>query len=423
VSTLRTYAAKIYKYRVSIAFIAIPLVVFGICYMKFLNVAYFWYQPLINIYSLIVTFYIFSRFIFAFFYRPPEDTNYHPEVTIIVPVKNDEEIIKKTIDHCYGGTYPKEKVEVIVINDGSTDGTLDRIYESKEKYPQLQVVNFPENKGKRDAMAVGARMAKGEILVYIDSDSLIAKESLHYMVQGFSDPKVGAICGHANILNANENLLTKMQEVRYFTAFKVIKAAEHVFSAVSCCSGCLSAYRKSYVMEVLDIWLNQRFFGSVATFGDDRSLTNFILKKYRVLYDSRAVVETMAPARWYQFFKQQARWKKSWFRESLIAGKFMWLKHPFASISFYLGILFPLISPVVVFSTLLYRPIMHHQIPFSYSVGLALISLLYSLYYATKRPNSKWLYGIVFCFLYVSVLSWQTYYAIATSRKNHWGTR
>jgi hyaluronan synthase len=338
-------------------------------------------------------------------------------------VKNEEKIISAAISRCFCANYPEDKLEVIVVNDGSRDATFDEIKKCKEEYPRLKVIDFKEHKGKRQAIAAGATLSKGEIIACLDSDSLLNKDALYYLVQGFTDPSVGAVCGHAYILNSDENALTRMQEVRNFIAFRVIKAAEHVFSSVTCCSGSLSAYRREYLTRVMDKWLNQTFLGKAATFGDDRSLTNLILRKYRVLYDDRAVVETAAPSGWKKFFRQQLRWKKSWFRESLNACGFIWRRHPAASLSFYIGFILPLISPLVVFKVFVYQPLLLGKPSHYYALGLGLMSLLFSLYYLAKRPNRKWIYGIYFCVLYTVLLSWQIYYAIITCRRNHWGTR
>src|SRR6185503_6194363 len=108
--------------------------------------------------------------------------------------------------------------------------------------------------------------------------------------------------------------------------------------SVTCCSGCCSAYRKSYVDPILDEWRTQKFLGAQCTYGDDRSLTNFLLRQgYRTIYAPEALSQTIVPDTWSKFLKQQLRWKKSWTRESLIAAMFMWKRHPLAAISFFLG--------------------------------------------------------------------------------------
>jgi hyaluronan synthase len=395
----------------------------NVLYLKWFNVYYFWYQPVLNVYSLIISVYILSRFIFSAFYRPPEDRGHLPTIAVVIACKNEEESIRRTIDCVYRSDYPSERLEVIAVNDGSTDGTLKEMRQSAKDYPSLRVVNFKENRGKRQGMAVGARMAKGEILVYIDSDSFVRPDGLYKIVQGFYDSTVGAVCGHANVANAKVNALTKMQDVRYFVAFRVIKAAESIFSTVSCCSGCFAAYRREYVMDILDPWLNQKFLGIQATFGDDRSLTNFMLRKYRVIYHAEAVCTTIVPEKYGIFFRQQLRWKKSWIRESFLACLFMWKRHPVAAFFYYSGVLFPIIAPFIVLNAIVLPLLGFWPISYLYVYGAVLMAGLYSLVYLAFFRSSLWIYGISFSIFYMLVLVWQTYYALFTVRQNHWGTR
>jgi hyaluronan synthase len=245
-------------------------------------------------------------------------------------------------------------------------------------------------------------------------------------VQGFANRKVGAICGHADVLNVSESWLTRMQAVRYFVAFKVIKAAESLFSAVTCCSGCFSAYRREAILPHLDWWESQTFLGKASTFGDDRSLTNCVLRDWKVRYESRAVSHTIVPSEFKQFMTQQLRWKRSWTRESLIVGTFIWRKHPIAALSTYVGMLLPLVAPLIAVRTALYLPIVHAGgMPFVYLLGVYAMALAYGLYYAARKPryDGLWIYGVVFCFFYLFFLLWQTYWAILTARSSSWGTR
>jgi hyaluronan synthase len=411
----------------SLPMLAVLLFAAGVAHvlvLKAANFEYFWYRPLANVYSLMISFYILSRFTLSFLYKPPADVGYRPSISVIIACKNEEASIGRTIDCVYASDYPEEKLEVIVVNDGSTDDTLAEMRKAERRHPGLRVIDFGRNLGKRHGMAAGAQAATGDLLVYVDSDSFVRTDTLAQLAQGFADPMVGAVCGHANVTNANRNFLTRMQEVRYYVAFRVVKAAESLFGAVACCSGCLAAYRRRYVMEILDTWLNQTFLGTPATFGDDRSLTNFMLRRYRVIYNSRAVCTTLVPETYRTFFKQQLRWKKSWVRETLLAGRFMWRRHPLAAFFFYLGGLFPLISPLVVAHALLLPLIgLGGQVSLLYIYGATLMSALYGLYYLGRQRSGLWVYGVAFSFFYMFVLVWQTYYAFFTVQKNHWGTR
>jgi hyaluronan synthase len=274
-------------------------------------------------------------------------------------------------------------------------------------------------------MAVGARRASGEILLYVDSDSFPRRDAVRRIVQGFADPEVAAISGHTDVSNARTNMLTRMQDVRYYVAFRVMKAAESVFGAVTCCPGCFSAYRRSCMLAVLDRWLHQRFLGVPATFGDDRSLTNYLLRKYKVIYACDAVATTIVPDEHWKFLRQQLRWKKSWLRECLIAATFMWKKHPIAVVGFYAQLVFPIIAPVLLLRAFLWLPVVSGDFISMaiYGFGVLMIGLVFSSYYLFFKANGSWIYGAWFTIYYMFVLVWQMPYAIATSRDNRWGTR
>jgi hyaluronan synthase len=96
-------------------------------------------------------------------------------------------------------------------------------------------------------MAAGIRATSAEVVAFVDSDSVLEPDALRRLVQAFAHPRVGAVCGHADVLNVGEIWLTKMHAVRYFVAFRIVKAAESVFGAVTCCSGCCSAYRRDAI--------------------------------------------------------------------------------------------------------------------------------------------------------------------------------
>ncbi len=392
-------------------------------FLKIYNFTYYWYQPYVNLYSLTVGVFILSRFFLSAFYMAPPDVGYEPTVAVIVACRNEEGSIEKTIGRIYGEGYPHAKLEVVAVNDGSTDNTLADMKRAQARHPSLIVVDFEENKGKRHGMAVGARLARSEVLVYVDSDSFLLPGAIHKVVQGLADPTVAAVSGHTDVENVDVNVLTKMQDVRYFVSYRVMKAAESLFGAVSCCPGCFSAYRKSCVLHVLDAWLYQKFLGRYATFGDDRALTNMLLKNYRILYDDEALATTIVPERWSKYVHQQCRWKRSWVREMFLAGRFIWRKHPVAAISWYAMTVLPMIAPLVMFSALIVAPLTMHKLPGFYIGGVLVVTLLWSLYYLEKTGRPHWWTGFVFVLTYVLFFSWQGYYAAATMRRTTWGTR
>jgi hypothetical protein len=110
-------------------------------------------DPLFAAYSIAVVLYVLGRFLLGFFYRPVPDRGHRPTVSVVIPAFNEEEGIVGTIESCVNVDYPADRLEVIVVNDGSTDRTWERILEAKARWPQLYAVDLGRNYGKRGAMA------------------------------------------------------------------------------------------------------------------------------------------------------------------------------------------------------------------------------------------------------------------------------
>lgn len=382
-----------------------------------------WNSVLLATYGIVVVVYILSRFLFSYFYEAIPDNDYEPTVTFVVPAMNEGAAIETTLEKIFEVDYPREKLEVITINDGSTDNTLQKMRDVKRVHPELIIVNWRKNRGKKRGMAKGVRLAKGEIIIFIDSDSFVHRNSVRPLVKYFDDPKVGAVTGHTDVYNWKENALTKMQAARYFIAFSIEKSAEGLFGCVTCCAGCFSAYRREYVLEVLDEWVEQKTLGVDCHYGDDRSLTNYLLRNYKMKYAPEARASTIAPATTKQFFRQQLRWKKSWIVESFRAMLFIWKKNPLMAISFYAEVALTFLSPVILIWAVLWDPLAHHLLPVIYITGLLLVSFVYALFYYVKTGNRSWWWGAAAAWFYAIVMVWQLPYAIFTLRDAKWGTR
>lgn len=409
-------------------------VIFMIVMMRTESVLYFKFNKWLYLYSIIAAVFLLTRYLFAAFYRPvPIDPKFTPGVTIIIPCFNEETWIRRTILSCINQDYPLDKLEVIVIDDHSTDKSVEKIKETiaelSEKEARYDVADRlsyfvqPKNAGKREAMAVGTKLAKHELVVFVDSDSFLNPFAIYNIVQPFKDKDMGGVSGRTDVANTYTNSLTKLQAVRYYISFRIMKAAEAYFDAVTCLSGPLSCYRKDLVLENMDAWLNQTFLGQKATFGDDRSMTNFILRKHRTSYQDTAICATIVPNDYEVFLRQQMRWKRSWLRESINAGRFMWKKEPFMALFFYMGVLVPIVAPAIVLYNLVYVPLIHRVFPYTFILGMILMSLMMSLTQKVLRKSTTWLYGIWFCIYYEAVLLWQMPIAWVTFWKANWGTR
>ena len=399
------------------------------------SIIYFKYNWLLYSYSIIAALFLLTRYAFGALYRPvPIDPDFKPSVSIIIPCFNEERWIDRTIISCMNQDYPVDKLEVIVVDDCSTDRSVEVINRTIERLcaaedDRMDIKNRvkclvqPKNAGKRAALVRGVEQARGDFVVFVDSDSFLDPYAVLNLVQPFQDPKMGGVAGRCDVANTYTNSLTKMQSVRYYIAFRVMKASEALFDTVTCLSGPISCYRKSIVLEHKDDWLNQRFLGHKATFGDDRAMTNFVLAHHRTFYQDTAVCSTIVPNKQRVFLKQQMRWKRSWLRESLMAGAFMWRKEPFAAVNFYIGLLVPILAPVVVAYNLFYVPFTQHIFPTTFLVGLLLMSLMMSIAQLFFRKSSTWYFGFLFCLYYEVILLWQMPVAWVTFWKSTWGTR
>lgn len=421
------------RYLLAMSSIILFFISVFIILMRAESVIYFKFNRLLYLYSIIAAVFLLSRYIFGGLYKPfPLDTNYTPGVSIVIPCFNEEKWIKQTIVGCINQNYPIDKLEVIIVDDCSNDNSVEKIKEIVEELyknerfeveKRLKYFLQPQNLGKREALCTGVINSKHELVVFVDSDSFLDPFAIINLVQPFKDPKMGGVSGRTDVANTFTNILTKMQSVRYYIAFRIMKAAEGYFDSVTCLSGPLSCYKKEIVLENMEEWRNQKFLGNRATFGDDRSMTNFILKKYRTTYQDTAICSTIVPNEYKVFLKQQMRWKRSWLRESIIAGKFMWKKEPFMSIFFYTGLLVPILAPVVVIYNLIYVPLIHDVFPTTFLIGLLLMSLMMSFSQMFFRKSTTWIFGLVFCIFYEAVLLWQMPIAWLTFWKSTWGTR
>lgn len=402
--------------------------------MRAESIIYFKYNMVLYLYSIIAALFLLTRYLFGALYRDvPINPGYTPGVSIIIPCFNEADWIKRTILSCINQDYPVEKLEVIVVDDRSTDQSVQQIqdmieliHSEAERYATRERLTYtvlPENAGKRAALVKGVEMAKHDLVVFVDSDSFLDPTAIRHLVQPFQDPKMGGVAGRTDVENKYTNNMTKLQTVRYYIAFRIMKAAESWFDSVTCLSGPLSCYRKELIVQHADAWLNQKFLGRPATFGDDRSMTNFILKTHRTGYQDSAICSTIVPSQMKVFLKQQMRWKRSWLRESLRAGSFIWRKEPFMALFFYIGLIVPIAAPVVVAYNLIYVPIVHGIFPGTFLIGLLLMALLMSLAHLLFRKSRLWVFGFVFCLFYEFVLLWQMPVAWFTFWKSTWGTR
>jgi hyaluronan synthase len=384
-----------------------------------------------TLYGLITTIFLITRIPYAYLHKDNHSKRYedsmYPDVSIIIAAKNEEQGIFKTITTCVNSLYPG-KIECIIIDDGSTDGTKNEIERAEKFYgsDKIKLIVFPKNKGKREAMSIGINSSLHEIIIFVDSDSFLAPDAIKHITEHFLENKnIGAVAGNTKVENINKNYLTKMQSIQYAVSFDVYKASESVHHAVTCCPGCFSAYRKIAIKPLVNAWKEHEFLGSKSTFGDDRGLTNFVLQGWSIIYCEKAKATTIVPEKFRTYWRQQLRWKKSWIREGVFASTFMWKRtHILASIAFYINFSFPILGPILAGSVLFHSIKTNNPLIFIiFMLGFILLGMVFSIFVKLNFNAKNWMYMPLASLLFVSCFIWQMPWALITLRKTHWGTR
>ena len=233
---------------------------------------------------------------------PKHPMDYWPLVTLVVPAHNEEKGIEKCIEAILEIDYPKK--EVIVVDDGSTDKTYQLA--SKYRSKGVKVIHRKNAGGKSGALNTGILIAKGEIIITCDADSMIGRSALRMIIRRFQDPTVSAVAGNVKVLNRT-NLVTKCQALEYIVNENIYRRVFDIFGVVPVVPGPLASFRKSSLKEI--------GFYDRDTLTEDFDITIKLLKTKKVVQAlSDAIVYTEAPVTWKDFIKQRTRWNRGTFQ-------------------------------------------------------------------------------------------------------------
>ena len=410
-------------------------------------------NTILGLYSISTTGFLIFLYIATAGYKPETDAGFRPDITVVIPAKNEEQVIESVIRTVFNSDYPSSKMQVIVVDDGSTDRTWEGMQRAKRDLAlsdRLDLVRHERNHGKRAALVSAITRARGEVLVCIDSDSFVDKDAIRLLVQPFKNTKVVAVSGHGEAVNKDEGLLPRLQQYWYAEMFRLVKGMESRFGCVSCCSGMLAAYRRQAILPIINEWQKERpesaqpivptseqresWVGHglasklIKSPGEDRILTAYALSGSgaKVVYQSNAIVRTVVPSSLKQFLRQQIRWTRGWIHGAVLSWRFMW-KKPFpASIVSYLSQLLIISSPAIVVLWLFVQPLRGDWIGSAgFLGGTIYVGFLHGLntWKYQKTPIEsvpyRMMFGFVALFLTITILL----YGLATPWKGGWLTR
>ncbi len=422
------------------------LILIGICGIFYYIFAVRVYQPLLHsaekhhwagflvrpsiLWALMGVLMLCFRTLLWFSYRPKPaaDMRTAPAMTVIIPAYNEGAMVAKTIASVAAAKYPRDRLEIVVIDDGSKDDTWEHIEGAVARCAdRVTTVRFPQNRGKRAALEEGFHRARGEVVVTIDSDSEIDSDTLLAIAGPFRDPKVGAVAGKVLVHNRRSGVIPRMLHVRFILSFDFLRSAQSTYGTVYCCPGALSAYRTSVVREVLPFWREQKFLGVECTYGEDRALTNFILGEgYDSVYQGTARVRTLVPENYGKLCRMYLRWDRSYIREEIRFARIVWKRPPVKALIAALDVTITNLRYPVGYATMALLAVFAVDDPTTILRVLSAMGIMTSLnmlYYLRSELSWDFLFGIFYAYFSFFTLFWIFPYALLTVRSRSWLTR
>ena len=279
--------------------------------------------------------------------------DFEPTVTVVTPMFNEGASIRETIRSVLAQDYPADKLHLIIVDDCSTDQSYQHAIDEARGKLRVMVLRNDVNMGKRRSINRAVRASACEIIVSVDSDVTIDRHAVRQLVRRFTSPRIAAVGGRVDIRNKRTNWLTRMQAVKYFVGYHVVKNLERAFRTVMCLSGCLTAYRRSVLLELEPILENRTLLGVPIKYGEDRFLTRQIIKAgYQTTMTMDAICSTEAPEDLDVYFAQQLRWRRSTVVDYLGSLTHIWRVHPLVALHYYALFGLILSYPVLLATTI-----------------------------------------------------------------------
>jgi biofilm PGA synthesis N-glycosyltransferase PgaC len=266
--------------------------------------------------------------------RPPHPAlSVYPAISILVAAYNEEASIEETLISIGQQNYPGE-LQVIVINDGSTDNTSLVVQRARDQNPWLTFVDLKKNGGKARALNIGFKEVLHDLVITVDADSFLYRGALTNIVERYraDPPNTRAVAGKILVRNSRKNWITRCQEWDYFHGISAIKRVQSLFQGTLVAQGAFSVYDRAALIEV---------GGWPECVGEDIVLTWALLKAgYRVGHCEDACLFTNAPSTIRQLVKQRQRWARG-MAEAFIKHPGILLKPRLSTFFIYWNLLFP----------------------------------------------------------------------------------
>lgn len=357
----------------------------------------------------------------------------YPTCTILIPAHNEEVVIGKTIEAMVELEYPENKLQIIVVNDGSTDRTKDIILEYAAKYPKVEIFDIPAGeggKGKSRTLNLGIKAAKGEVIAIYDADNTPDKKALKYLVaQLVLHKELGAVLGKFRTVNKDRNLLTKFINIETLSFQSMLQAGRWQMHNIATLPG------TNFVMWN---WLIQKLNGwDEEALTEDSELSIRIYQEgYKIKFIPYAITYEQEPESWKVWIKQRMRWVRG---NNYVIAKFTHMIFKFKNKRLAFDLLYTLALYYVFFAAIIISDLlfflglfniitMSLPGPYTFVWIIALILFMFEItlaisYDREDKPKNLWLIWIMYfsyCQLWIYIVLKAAYSEYVKKEKRTW---
>lgn len=360
-----------------------------------------------------------------------KDYSYRPTVSVLMPCFNEGKTVYETIESISKSNYPSELFEVIAQDDCSVDDSYEWMLKARRDFTNIRIRTGRNdaNSGKARTVCNALQLSSAEVIVSIDSDCIFHPDAISELTSCFAEPHIGSVGGRVGVRNPNDNIITTIQTIIYYSAFQLYKIPENWTRSVGCISGCLFAIRRKLLLQVEPAIRARNWFGVPVNQGEDRFLTHqTLLRGYGTYIDNEALCWTTVPNTLSVLFKQQLRWRRSIVRDFFFTLKTLpqhvWKLHPNTVLTLVLVPLGALVGFLVVITALTSDPLAWAgPLPLVTALGVAAILTWVIKKYSAKETLAHPLaFGAYVAWSLVSSL-FLTPLALCTMDSADWGTR
>ena len=229
----------------------------------------------------------------------------YPTCTIMIPAHNEEKVIAPTIEAMMNLNYPKDKLKIMVINDGSKDATRDIILSYAAKDSRVVLFDIPQGqggKGKSRTLNVGLQAVDSEVIAIYDADNTPDVDALRYLVANLiTNPELGAVLGKFRTLNKNTNLLTRFINIETLSFQSMLQAGRWQMHNIATLPG-TNFVMYTHLIREMNGW-------DEAALTEDSELSIRIYEAgYKIKFIPYSMTFEQEPESWNVWVKQRVRW-------------------------------------------------------------------------------------------------------------------